>query len=145
MHLAAKLLFHLLLFFPAYLVDLAIVYALFGLPPLSLLFMVPGGLAFQVLGFMTGIFFDLRRPYVKWTHPQQAMKSNINAGAGIGVSLGFIAAFAAPAAFLLARGISPFLIGCGIALAAIVLDLILLPRLLGFADRQYGGGLEMGG
>jgi hypothetical protein len=107
--------------------------------------MLPGGIALQVAAFAAGIYFDLKRPLLKWTHPQQAMKSNMNAGMGIGSSAGIVAIIAAPCALLVLRGISPFLIGCGAAVASIVLASVLLRRLLAFADRQYGGGLEMEG
>jgi hypothetical protein len=74
---------------------------------------------------------------------QQAMKSNTNAAAGIGISFGLVAALAAPSALLVLRGASPLLVGCGVAAVGIVLASILLPALLSYADRRYGGGLEL--
>ncbi len=50
--------------------------------------MLPGGLAFQVVGFAAGMFLDLKRPLLKWTHPQQAMKNNTNALGAMGGSRG---------------------------------------------------------
>jgi len=139
----AKLLLHMLLFTSAYAVDLVICRIVFRFPLVSLVFMIPGGVALQVAGFVTGIFFDLKKPLLKWTHPQQAMKSNTNAAAGIGISFGLVAVLAAPSALLLLGGASPLLVGCGVAAVGIVLAAILLPALLSYADRRYGGGLEL--
>lgn len=139
----AKLLLHMLLFTTAYAVDLVICGIVFRYPLISLVFMIPGGVALQVAGFAAGIFFDLKKPLLKWTHPQQAMKSNTNAVAGIGISFGLVALLVAPSALLVLRGASPFLVGCGVAAAGIVLAAILLPALLSYADRRYGGGLEL--
>jgi hypothetical protein len=50
-----------------------------------------------------------------------------------------------PAALAVAKGAGPFLVGCLIAVAGIVLAAVVLPRLFAFADRQYAGGLEMTG
>ncbi|MCX7039262.1 MAG: hypothetical protein NT005_09060 [Spirochaetes bacterium] len=141
----AKLLLHMLLFTTAYLVDLVICRIVFRYPLVSLVFLIPGGVALQVAGFVIGIFFDLKRPLLKWTHPQQAMKSNSNAGVGIGVSFGLVALLGAPSALLVLRGASPFLVGCGVAAVGIVLAATLLPALLSYADRRYGGGLELEG
>ena len=141
----AKLVLHLLFFSTACVADLAIVWVLFRYPLVSLVFMLPGGIALQVAAFAAGIYFDLKRPLLKWTHPQQAMKSNMNAAWGIGSSACIVAIIAAPCALLALRGISTLLIGCGAAAASIVLAAVLLRRLLAFADRQYGGGMELEG
>jgi hypothetical protein len=34
-------------------------------------------------------------------------------------------------------------VGCGVAAVAIVMAAILLPALLSYADKRYGGGLEL--
>jgi len=141
----AKLVFHLLLFYSAYLVDLALGWLLFRFPPVSLVFMLPGGLALQAAGFAAGIFFDLKRPRLMWTHPQQAMKNNMNAAAGIGCSAAAILLIVGPFVLGIARGLNPFAMGCAAGAAAIVLAGVLLPRLFAFADRQYAGGIEIEG
>ena len=46
---------------------------------------------------------------------------------------------------LVLRGISTLLIGCGAAVAGIILAAVLLRQLLAFADRQYGRGMELEG
>jgi ABC-2 type transport system permease protein len=139
----AKLWFHMLFFSSAYLVDLVIVWVIFRFPLVSLLFMVPGGIALQVADFAVNIYFDLKRPVLKWTHPQQAMKSNMNAMSGIGSCVGIVAILGLPSALLVLRGIDPFLVGCGVVVVAIGLAALLLTKVLGFADRQYGGGMEL--
>jgi hypothetical protein len=96
-----------------------------------------------VFGFLTAVFFDLKKPVLKWTHPQQAMKNNLNAMVGMAFPFGLIAALAIPAAFLLLRGVNPFLLGCLFPLVPLILDIVLLPLVFNFADRQYGGGLEV--
>ncbi len=141
----AKLRLHLLLFCAAYLVDLAIVWALFRFPLVSLVFMIPWGMAMQVLSFSLGISFDLRRPYLTWTHPQQAMKNSFNAMAGIGCSAAAVILIVGPFAVLTLTGASPFLLGCASAAVAIAAAAVALPRVMRFADRQYGGGIEVEG
>jgi hypothetical protein len=73
------------------------------------------------------------------------MKQNVNMVGGMGGIFGLLVVIGAPSAFLLLRGVDPFLLGCLIPVIPLVLDVILFPRVLAFADRQYGGGLEMGG
>ncbi len=141
--LKAKLALHLMMFLPAYLLDLAIVFILFHLQPRMLLFLIPAGPIFQLFGFSSCIFFDLKRPHLKWAHPRQAMKQNLNGAAGMIGTAGLIAALAMPTAVLLIRGVDPFLVGCLMPIVPLALDVILIPRLFAFADRQYGGGLEL--
>jgi ABC-2 type transport system permease protein len=141
----AKLYFHLLFFSTAYLVDLVILWVLFRFPAASLLYMVPAGIALHVVGFVVAIFFDLKRPLLKWTHPQQAMKNNMNALSSIGSMTAIVILLVGPAAFWVLKGGNPLLAGCTVAVVSVVLAALLLPRLYAFADRQYAGGLEMDG
>ncbi len=143
--LKAKLALHALLFLPAYLLDLGIVYAVFRLPVRALVYLIPAGPIFLVAGFIGGIFLDLKRPLLKWSHPQQAMKQNTNVVGGMGGIFCLIVILGGPSALLLLRGFDPFLLGCLIPILPLLLDIILLPRLFAFADRQYGGGLEVEG
>lgn len=139
----AKLALHLILYGAAFLLDCAIAVVLFKVPPVSLAYYLPAGLAFQVVGFSAGMFLDLKRPMLKWTHPQQAMKNNANALGAMGGTAAIALVVGGPAAFAISRGVDPFLVGCAIAVAAVALAAVLLPRVLAFADRQYAGGLEM--
>ena len=141
----AKLALHMALYGSAFLLDCAIAIVVFRLPPAALVYFLPAGLAFQVVGFSAGMFLDLKRPMLKWTHPQQAMKNNMNALGAMGGTAAVMVVVGGPAALAIAMGANPFLIGCGVAAAGVVLAAVLLPRLFAFADRQYGGGLEMPG
>jgi ABC-2 type transport system permease protein len=141
----AKLTLHLMLYGSAFLFDCAIALIVFRIPPVALVYFLPAGLAFQVVGFCAGMFLDLKRPMLKWTHPQQAMKNNANVLGAMGGTAAVVAVIGGPSAFAIAKGVSPFLVGCGAAAVALVLAAVLLPRLLAFADRQYAGGLEMTG
>lgn len=141
----AKLVLHLILYGAAFLIDCAIAVVLFKVAPVSLVYYLPAGLAFQVVGFCAGMFLDLKRPMLKWTHPQQAMKNNANALGAMGGTAVILLLVGGPAAFAIAKGASPFLVGCAVAVAAVALAAVLLPRLLAVADRQYAGGLEVNG
>jgi ABC-2 type transport system permease protein len=143
--LKAKLGLHVALFLPAYLLDLAVVYAVFRIPARYLAFLIPAGPIFLVAGFITGIFLDLKHPLLSWTHPQQAMKQNMNVVGSMGGIFGLLLLLGAPTALLVLRGVDPFLMGCLFPVLPLVLDILLLPRVLSFGDRQYGGGLEMTG
>ena len=141
----AKLALHMALYGAAFLIDCGIALVLFRVAPVALVYYLPAGLAFQVVGFCLGLFLDLNRPVLKWTHPQQAMKNNTNSLGAMGGTAAVVIVVGGPAAFAIAKGASPFLVGCGIAVAGVALAAILLPRLLAFADRQYAGGLEQAG
>jgi hypothetical protein len=145
LQLRAKLYFHLLFFSTAYVVDLVIVWVLFRFPLESLAYMLPGGIALQVVSFTVSIFFDLKRPFLTWTHPQQAMKNNMNALSGIGCSAGIVALIVGPCALAVLKGMDQLLLGCIAAAASILLAAVLLPRVMAFADKQYAGGLELEG
>ena len=141
----AKLALHMTLYGIAFLIDCGIAVTLFRVAPVALVYYLPAGLAFQVVGFCFGMFLDLKRPVLKWTHPQQAMKNNTNSLGAMGGTAAVVIVVGGPAAFAISKGASPFLVGCGIAVLAVVMAAILLPRLLAFADRQYAGGLEQAG
>jgi len=139
----AKLAFHLCAFGPVFLLDCGIVLLLFRLSPLLLLYYIPTGLAIMLIGFSVGMFFELKRPLLKWSHPQQAMKNNSNALAAMGIMAAAVGVLAIPSALLIVGGFDPFVVGCVVAGIAVVAAAVVVPRLLAFADRQYGGGLEM--
>jgi ABC-2 type transport system permease protein len=141
--LKAKLAIHLLMFLSAYFVDLAVIFVVFHVSLKSLLFLIPAGPIFSVFGFTTGVFFDLKRPLLKWSHPQQAMKNNMNAMVGMAFPFALIVVLGVPGAFALFSGVDPFLLGCLFPLVPLAMDAVLLPLVFAFADRQYGGGLEM--
>lgn len=138
----AKLRFHLLILYTAFLVDVAILYLMFQPPWQHLIYILPGGLAFQVLLFIPALWTDLRRPLLTWSHPQEAMKQNMNALAAIGYSFGTIGLCAILVWRLLEAGLSPLLCGSLIGGLAAVAAALLLPRLLRYADKRYGKEME---
>jgi hypothetical protein len=71
------------------------------------------------------------------------MKQNMNVVGGMGGIFGLIVLLGAPSALLMMKGVDPFLVGCLFPVVPLVLDVVLFPRLLAFADRQYGGGLQV--
>ncbi len=141
----AKLYFHLLFFSTAYVVDLVIVWVLFRFPLVSLFYMLPGGIGLQIVTFAAGIFFDLKRPFLTWTHPQQAVKNSSNALSGVGFCAAIVVLIIGPCALAVQLGMNQMLFGGIAAAVGIVLAAVLLPRLMAFADRQYAGGLELEG
>ncbi len=73
------------------------------------------GMVMLLFRFVSSITIDLKRPLLSWTHPQQAVKQNMNVLFSVGISFGFTG----------------------------LLDLIFVPRVLAYADRRYGGGLQL--
>jgi ABC-2 type transport system permease protein len=141
-HVRAKLLFHLAIFGTGYVIDLALLVGLLHVPPVSLVYLVPGGVGFLLLTFSASIFLDLRRPYLSWTHPQQAMKQNGNAMAAMGLAVLVVGAHAAVAAGLWALGAGPVGVGVAVAALSLVGSAAALPAVERYADRRYGGELE---
>jgi ABC-2 type transport system permease protein len=83
------------------------------------------------------IHIDLSRPVLNWTHPQQAMKQNMNVLIGMGFGLIVFAALAIPAAALYSAGLNTFIMGLIITAEAVAADILLLPRVLNYAEKRY--------
>jgi hypothetical protein len=71
------------------------------------------------------------------------MKNNMNALAGIGSSAAVAVSVAGPFTYLAVSGFNALAAGFLSAAVGVVLAALLLPRLMAFADKQYGGGLEV--
>ncbi|RKX82114.1 MAG: hypothetical protein DRP57_10565 [Spirochaetes bacterium] len=141
--ISAKWLFHIILFYPAYLIDVVLVYVLFNIQTVDLIYIIPGGFAYITISFIINIYFDIKRPQLKWTHPQQAMKQNMNVLAGLSFNVITILVFAF-LAFLMIRGGMDVLTAGIVILAAISVFAVVLYRVLAvFAERQYLYVLEM--
>lgn len=138
-----KMLFHLILFFPAFLLNTAIVFLYLKLPPIHLLYFIPGGAAFILLTFIISITIDLQRPLLKWTHPLQAMKQNMNVPISMGLILITCLILVGAVFLLLSLSISSFFTGIILVAFIIILDIMLLPTLLKHADRCYSGTIEV--
>jgi ABC-2 type transport system permease protein len=143
-HMIAKMLLHLQLYVPVFIVDLIILSLLFNIPFHFLLYMIPGGCAFLLLSFIAHMYIDLVRPVLTWTHPMQAVKNNINVLVGMGVSLAYCSILGLISFFLIFLfSIPSIFLGAGLVIVVTVVDLILLHFLFAFADRRYGGELEI--
>jgi ABC-2 type transport system permease protein len=141
----AKMFFHLLFFYPSFLLNILLVYLLLNLDPIHLLYIIPGGIILMGVTFLGDILFDLKRPLLDWNHPQQAMKQNMNAIAGMGMSLLIIAVFAAFGILLITAGVSAVITGLLIDAAGTALFLLGYPALSAYADKRYLKELELAG
>jgi ABC-2 type transport system permease protein len=144
-NLKAKMLFHIIFFYPSFLLNTLLVYILLGLNPAELIYYIPGGIVLIGTTFLGDIFFDLKRPLLTWNHPQQAMKQNMNALAGMGMSILIIGIFAGIGILLLSAGLSTVLTGLVITGAGLSAFLLLYPYLGSYADRRYLQELEISG
>lgn len=139
----AKLILHMIFFVPALLIDIIMLYMLFPLNMADLTYIIPGSLAALALFFGIAISIDLKSPLLTWTHPQQAMKQNLNVLGSMGfMFLGFIL-LGGIGTGLLFLGLDFFLVGLIISALLILGAVVSLLKAYEYADRQYGGGLEM--
>ncbi|MBI9106320.1 MAG: hypothetical protein JEZ04_06195 [Spirochaetales bacterium] len=138
MQIKSKLIFHLILFLSSWYLNLIILMVILKLPPIHLLYLIPGGPAVIILIFITNIHIDLSRPVLNWTHPQQAMKQNMNVLIGMGLSILSAGALAAAAAVLYLSGLGILFIGIIVTIIAAAADFMLIGKLFNYADRRYG-------
>ncbi len=139
----AKWIFHLLLFYPAYILDVALIYFLLKMPVIDLVYILPGGFVFITLSFIVNIYFDIKRPLLKWTHPQQAMKQNMNVLAGMSFNLLVVVIFGFLSAGLIKLHMDTLLTGLTILTTGGIAAIILFRRLGKYAEHRYGYELEM--
>ncbi|MBN2531902.1 MAG: hypothetical protein JXB88_03365 [Spirochaetales bacterium] len=143
-HMISKLVLYILFYFPVFIIDMIILMFFLKSDVLSLVYMIPGALAFLVFAFIINITIDLIRPVLKWTHPMQAVKNNLNVLISLGISFGYLAIFGFSGwAFLWFLNLPPVLFGTGIVLLTGIADILLLPLLFQFAEKRYNGGIEM--
>ena len=140
--IAAKWIFHLIIFVPAFLIDSLLFLLLFGIPFGSLIFIIPASLAITTLFFIVSITMDLKRPTLKWSHPQQAMKQNLNTLASMGITLGIILVFGGLGWLALRNGVNPLVIGLTIVAICGIADVILMPVLYRYGERRYHYEME---
>ena len=133
----AKMIFNMILFLFSWYLNTAILMAALKVPPVHLLYFIPGGPAVILLIFITNISVDLDRPVLGWTHPQQAMKQNMNVLAGMGFGILVFAALAGLSAVLWFAGCTVVFTGIIAVATAAATDVLLLPRLFSKADRRY--------
>ncbi|NOY08160.1 MAG: hypothetical protein GXP33_04880, partial [Spirochaetes bacterium] len=143
LQIKAKWIFHLLLFYPAYILDAALVYFVLKIPVIDLVYIIPGGFVFITLSFIVNIYFDVKRPLLKWTHPQQAMKQNMNVLAGMSFSLLVVVIFGFLSAGLIKLHMDILLTGLVITAAGGTAAIVLFRCLGKYAEHRYGYELEM--
>jgi len=139
-HVLAKLLVQLILFLSAYWVNLAIIFVNFHLPLLDLIYLIPGGAFFICLTFMLTILPDLKKPYLTWKHPMEAMKQNPNLLFGMGTALLCIGVLIGLGVLLHFLGLAQFLTGLLLTLIIGTAAAFIMPGFLRFADKVYSGG-----
>lgn len=135
--IAAKIVTYLVLFGCAFALNAVLATWILARPWWYAPTMVVCGLPFIWLIGVTTIYADLRRPHLRWNHPQQAVKQNMNVLLGMGVAIMALAAVAGPAAVLALRGAPAavvMLLGSGFALVAAGVISRLVSR---YADRRY--------
>ncbi len=133
----AKMYFHLILLTASWFLNLVILVIMLKIPPVHLVYLIPAGPAVVLLGFCASIHIDLMRPVLKWSHPQQAMKQNMNVLIGMGFGLLIWAGLVIPGAGLYLAGLRPVLCGISVPLIAGALDVILIPRILKYSESRY--------
>jgi ABC-2 type transport system permease protein len=101
------------------------------------------GLAALVFFGSAGVLVDVHRPLLNWTHPQQAMKSNMNVLIVMGVDFLTIAVMVLVAVGLVVAGLAPWEIGVLIAGIFGILDFFVLRSLVRAADSRYSFGFEI--
>ncbi|MBN1504549.1 MAG: hypothetical protein JW952_05775 [Candidatus Eisenbacteria bacterium] len=140
---AAKLLFGLEFTLSAYFLDLILLMAIFEMSPSSLFYVIPMGLAALVFFGGAGVLVDVHRPVLNWSHPQQAMKSNMNVLIVMGVDFLTIAAVGAAAVGLIMAGLAPWEVALVTTGVFGVLDFLVLRSLVRSADARYSYGFEV--
>jgi ABC-2 type transport system permease protein len=139
-----KLATYLLLFWPALAINAAIAVSILRLPWWNALVLCAAALPYLLLIGATTLYADVRRPLLAWSHPQQAVKQNVNVLIGMGLAVLCVAAVSLPAGLLATRGASSatvLVVAAGVAAAAAVLAERSVSR---YADRRYAGAFTSG-
>ena len=133
----AKLLLHMLLFSGSWYLNLIILMLFLNIPAIHLLYLIPAGPVIVGLGFIVSFQIDLSRPVLNWTHPQQAMKQNMNVPISMGLNILSAAVVITPAVLLQLAGVNVIISGLLSTAAALTADAVLLPKLLRYSDKRY--------
>jgi ABC-2 type transport system permease protein len=140
----AKILTYLFLFGGAFVINALLAVWLLRLQwwlvPLYTVSAVP----FLVLIGSVTLFADVRRPLLNWSHPQQAVKQNMNVLVGMGLAILAIAAVSVPAVLAVLAGARPTVILLSSVAAALVAAPVSLRSVLRYSDRRYGNAFSSG-
>lgn len=133
----AKMLFHMILFSASWYLNLIILMLFLNIPAIHLLYLIPSGPAVVCLGFIISLNIDLSRPVLNWTHPQQAMKQNMNVPISMGLNILAAVIVIIPAVLLQLAGINVVVSGLLSTVLAVTADVVLLPKLMTYSDTRY--------
>jgi ABC-2 type transport system permease protein len=138
----AKIVTYLGLFWPAMALNASIAVSLLKLPWWNAVVLIAAGLPFLVLIGSATIYADIRRPLLNWTHPQQAVKQNMNILVGMGLAILCVGIVGALPAIAAVRGHSPAVV-LGIAVALALGSAITVYRVVcAYADRRYAAAFS---
>lgn len=138
----AKLLTYLLLFGGAFVINAALAVSILRLQWWLAPLYAVGALPFLVLIGSVTLFADVRRPLLDWSHPQQAVKQNVNVLIGMGLTVVSLALVGAPAVVALLAGSGPLVALFAAVAAAIAAAAVTLRGVLRYADRRYGNAFS---
>jgi hypothetical membrane protein len=86
---------------------------------------------------------DVHRPFLNWSHPQQAMKSNMNVLIVMGLDFLTIVVAGVAAVGLFKAGLEPWEVALATTVIFAALDFLVLRSLVRTADRRYSYGFEV--
>jgi ABC-2 type transport system permease protein len=138
----AKIITYLILFGGAFVVNAAIAVSITQLSWWLVPLYSVAALPFLVLIGSVTLAADVRRPLLNWTHPQQAVKQNMNVLVGMGLAIVALAVVGAPAALSLMLGARPLVALFAAVAAALVIGSLALRAVLRYADRRYGNAFS---
>lgn len=137
----AKLLFHMLLFYPGFVIYSAIAVFGIGYSPLHLIYMLPAGFAIIATSAYIGLYIDLLRPLLNWSNPQQAMKQNMNVLIAMGINAAHLVILGGLVYLVNLLGVSIYIIGLCIAVIELSLFALVRKPVLEIAYKRYSGAL----
>ncbi len=139
----AKLLFGFLFSLLTFLLNLILMISIFNMKVSSLFYVIPMGLTALVYFGSVGLLIDLHRPLLTWSHPQQAMKSNMNVLIALGINGLSVAGAIFLAIQFLKFGLKPYQSGFLIAAIFVLLDIFVLWYLFRLAEKKYSFQFEI--
>jgi len=131
-----------LLFVPAFVVNVFIAGVLFELRALDIVLLVIAGLPVINLIFDISIASDLRRPLLEWSHPQQAMKQNMNVLVSMGLVFLTTVVLGVIVALTLLAGAGGRVSVVAAGAAALIAGALLHRPLVRYADARYASSFS---
>ncbi len=128
---------YFLLFYPAFALNSVIVSVLLSFTLLEAISLVVAGIPILLMLFFITVYGDLRRPLTDWSHPQQAMKQNMNVLLSMGLVILGLLGLALITGVAAYAGVSGSIANFVAATAAFGAWLVLRHSVLRYADRRY--------